>query len=482
MNKREGKKIAVMAAVIMGFMVFAFMPLASAGVTSFTVTPNTGIAGAVQLYDAYVITDGVTSINITIPAGFIAVAPTTSGVEIARVNFWNSSTKAYYGHAIITANNANPTTEVDIYGELGGVVITTTQDVDYAAGAQNTFESPLGDGSSAIIKLPTEDDEGSIKITINSTAFQLDAVMTAIKQFVRNPTVAGEYTFYADGKVAPVNIHRQPLGDLAYLKKGPYGADDYDLSIYTAPTTIGQHGALIAADYWSPDGSTVAVATIDINGDGVDEIAYLKKGPYGDEDYDLYIYTAPTAIGEHDTLLATDYWSPDGNTVAIAAIGMDKIAYLKKGPYGADDYDLYIYTAPTTIRERGTLIASDCWSPDGDTRAITAVGGGDEIAYLKKGPYGDRDYDLHVYTAPTTIREHGTLIASDCWSPDGDTRAITAVGGGDEMAYLKKGPYGADDYDLYIYTAPTTIRERGTLIATDYWAPDGQTKDISALG
>jgi hypothetical protein len=70
MNRKENKKIAVMAAVIMGFMVIAFMPLASAGVTSFTVSPATGTAGAVASYDVFVITDGVTSINITMPAGF----------------------------------------------------------------------------------------------------------------------------------------------------------------------------------------------------------------------------------------------------------------------------------------------------------------------------------------------------------------------------------------------------------------------------
>jgi hypothetical protein len=65
-----------------------------------------------------------------------------------------------------------------------------------------------------------------------------------------------------------------PAGDgtpVAYLKKGPYGAEDHDLYIYRAPTTIGQQGAYTASDYWSPDGDTRAVATIDINGDGVDE-------------------------------------------------------------------------------------------------------------------------------------------------------------------------------------------------------------------
>ncbi|MCK4733726.1 MAG: hypothetical protein KAT65_14830, partial [Methanophagales archaeon] len=87
-------------------------------------------------------------------------------------------------------------------------------------------------------------------------------------------------------------------------------------------------------------------------------------------------------------------------------------------------------TAPTTIRERGTLIASDLWSPDGNTAGITAIDingdGIDEIVYLKKGPSSDRNYDLLIYTAPTTIRERGTLIASDLWSPDGQTVDISA--------------------------------------------------------
>jgi hypothetical protein len=207
MNRKESKKIAVMAVIIVGFMLFAFMPAASAGVTSFTVSPATGTAGAVASYDVFVITDGVTSINITIPAGFIAVVPMSGGVEIARVDFWNSSTKAYYGHAIITANDTNPTTKVDVYCEFGGATATTTQDVDYTPGATNTFVANVGgDTSSAIIKLPTEAADGSIKIRINCTAFLLDAVMTSIQECVRNPLTGGDYVFSADGKAATVLI------------------------------------------------------------------------------------------------------------------------------------------------------------------------------------------------------------------------------------------------------------------------------------
>ncbi|NAT11417.1 hypothetical protein C4E22_07785, partial [ANME-1 cluster archaeon AG-394-G06] len=207
MNRKESKKIAVIAAIIVGFMVIAFTPAASAGVTSFTVTPSTGLAGAVDSYTALVTTDGVTTINIAIPAGFIAVTPTTGGVLIAEVNFWNSSTKAYYGYATIKSNIADPTGQVDIYCKFGDDEMTTTQNVNYAAGALNVFTSGFpSDTSSAIIKLPTETVEGSIEITITCTAFHLDDVMIAIKQFVRNPTTAGDYDFTADGVKETVSI------------------------------------------------------------------------------------------------------------------------------------------------------------------------------------------------------------------------------------------------------------------------------------
>jgi hypothetical protein len=225
MNKREGKKIAVMAAVIVGFMVFAFMPLTSAAVTSFTVTPTTGIADAVDSYNVLVTTDGVITIDITIPEEFLAVAPTTGGVEIARVDFWNSSTKTYYGFATITSNKSKPTERVDIYCKLGGLEATQTDvPVDYAPGASMTFESGItGDTSSVKIRLPEEGTDGSIKIDIVSTTLQLDDVMIAIKQFVRNPA-AGDYTFYAGTMEAKVSI-TAPLAYPTVYKGGLWFVD-----------------------------------------------------------------------------------------------------------------------------------------------------------------------------------------------------------------------------------------------------------------
>nr|CBH38554.1 hypothetical secreted protein, containing FG-GAP repeats [uncultured archaeon] len=276
MKRKESKKIAVMAAVIVGFMMFAFMPMASATVTSFTVTPGTGIAGAVDSYNALVTTDGVTSINITIPQGFIAVTPTTGGELIAEVTFWNSSTKTYYGSATIKSNNANPTTRVDIYCKFGGDEVTTIQTVNYAAGATNTFEAGFpSDTSSAIIKLPTEALEGSIKISINSTAFQLDDVMTAIGQFVRNPA-AGIYVFSADDGTGEVDANVE-------IRRA--GAIGPDIAIYQDGWWALKYGPennipnFQPADKWLAYGVAgwTPVAG-DFNNDGTGDIAVFENG------------------------------------------------------------------------------------------------------------------------------------------------------------------------------------------------------------
>ena len=312
MNRKESKKIAVMAAIIVGLMMFAFMPAASATVTSFTVEPGTGIAGAVDSYNVLVTTDGVTSINITIPQGFIAVTPTTGGVQVASVDFWNSSTKAYYGYATITANSANPTTKVDVYGEMqvGGEMVvyeSTGVDVDYNPGGLTQLEVQMGDGSAwANITLPTEGEEGSIKITIDCLSLDLlDDVMIAIKQFVRNPTTAGDYVFTTDdGKTATVTITASSGRSIIFSapfwfvdSTGNHIADDFfgygfagatpligdinqdgsnDIAVVDLPTwfvdTTGNHLADDTFGYGFADATPLVG---DFNQDGKDDIAVV---------------------------------------------------------------------------------------------------------------------------------------------------------------------------------------------------------------
>ena len=165
------------------------------------------------------------------------------------------------------------------------------------------------------------------------------------------------------------------------------------LSIYSAPTSIDEYGQRWPDDMLPPvDENTVAVTSVDIDGDGIDEIAYLKKGPWSAQDFDLFIYSSFSS-SEGSYLIASDFWSPDGNTVEIAAVdidgdGIDEIAYLKKGPRSEQNFDLYIYSAPTIKGQHGVYLASDFWTPDGNTVGMAAVDidgdGIDEIAYLKQ--------------------------------------------------------------------------------------------------
>ena len=290
MNRKESKKIAVMAAIIMGFMVIAFLPFASAKVTSFTVTPGTGLAGAVDTYTALVTTDGVTSIDITIPEGFIAVPPTTGGVEIARVNFWNEScptTLDYYGYCTISANNANPTTEVDVYCKFGADTAGPfTRTVDYTPGATTTIKSGfVSDTSEAKITLPTETLKGSINLTITCTSFKLDDVMIDIGQFVRNPTTAGSYDFFAEDVKETVSITAVG-GRSTVFRSGVWYADTNGDHIANVYFGYGNPGDIpLIGNFGSDDIAVVRTPT-----EGGDLVWYVDKSGRGVGPYVIFGY------------------------------------------------------------------------------------------------------------------------------------------------------------------------------------------------
>jgi hypothetical protein len=328
MNRKESKKITVMATIIVGFMVIAFMPLASAGVSNFTVTPGTGLAGAVDSYNVLVTTDGVTSINITIPAGFIAVAPTTGGVEIARVDFWNTSKGDYYGYATITSSS-DYEHEVDVYSEMqvGGDTFEygpTPQYVDYTPGGVTPFDVKVNDGTAwANITLPTETEDGRIRITIDCESLDLlQDVHIAIKQFVRNPLTACDYEFIADGVTEKVSI-TAPIGRGAVFRDGLWFVDtngdhiadqvfgygqagdvplvwdvggDNGIAIFRegmwCVDTTGDHVSDLIFGYGLPDDVPIVG---DFNRDGIGDIGVFRKGMWcidttGDHIADLVFY------------------------------------------------------------------------------------------------------------------------------------------------------------------------------------------------
>ena len=312
MNRKEGKKIATIAAIIVGLMMFAFMPLASAEVTSFSVTPSTGLVGAVDSYNVLVTTTGVTSINITIPAGFIAVPPTTGGVEIARVEFWNTSRGDYYGYLTVTADIDHPADTVVISGtfRVGGDEFEygpTPQNVNYTAGESASLKVKVNDGTAwANITLPTETEDGCINVNIDCLSLDLlQDVHIAIKQFVRNPLTASGYEFSADEKSACVAI-TGPSGRAIVFRDGVWFVDTNGNHIanqvfgYGLPKDIplvwdieGPNGIAIFRDgLWFVDttGNHVADQVFgygvagdvplvgDMNRDGTGDIAVFKDG------------------------------------------------------------------------------------------------------------------------------------------------------------------------------------------------------------
>ena len=82
-------------------------------------------------------------------------------------------------------------------------------------------------------------------------------------------------------------------------------------------------------NYWSP-GRTVGVTAIsDIDGDGADDIAYLKGGQNGASDYRLIVVSGPTLSSPGEQFLAVQEFAPDdhwldfwskGRTVQISAL------------------------------------------------------------------------------------------------------------------------------------------------------------------
>jgi hypothetical protein len=430
MNKKEGKKIGVMTAVILGFMVIAFMPAASATVTSFTVTPSTGIAGAVDSYDVFVITTGVTSINITIPAGFLAVAPPAS-VEVARVDFWNSTAKAYYGHATITSDATNPTAKVAVYCKFGADAVTKTQNMDYTAGATTTIESGFpSDDSSAIIKLANETLDGSINITINCTAFQLDAVMIAIKQFVKNPT-AGDYTFYADGKEAKVEI-KEPSGNYG---GGVRRGEVWILRTENSP------GAMVYRFAWGSH--TDVPCPGDWNGVGGDGIGVYRNGQWilrndtsaGDADY-RFNYGNPSNVP------VTGDWNKDGEDgIGVYRNGQ----WILRNDKSAGDADYrFNYGNPSDVPVTGD------WNKDGED-GIGVYRNGQWILRNYKSA-GAADYSFN-FGSPSDVPVTGD------WNGDGED-GIGVYRNGQWILRNDKSA-GAADY-RFNWGLPTDVSVPGT--------------------
>ena len=208
-GKKNGKRLVavLMAAMIMMAAMTALVPIAAAGVTSFTIDPYTDTAGATSAYNIILNTTGFTSLNITIPAGFEAVEPTETGDEIGRAYFWDSTGKNWT--LVFTAGSpASTQVEVVGYNETGassGVEIGFT--INYNPGGGANIPSPWDPSGPpyANLTLPIGTTSGSLNISMPGSV-TITNVTVSIGEFVKNPADADDYDFVAraDGEAVGV--------------------------------------------------------------------------------------------------------------------------------------------------------------------------------------------------------------------------------------------------------------------------------------
>ena len=173
---------------------------APGGVDSFTITPDKGITDVVSIYNATVnSTVAITSLNITIPKGFgVANETMQAGNTTAKVELFNA-TADWYGNVTLVANATEPTNQVDVLAWVGSdSKVSYGIYVNYSTGGTTTIQSPWGGGSVAELKMPTDTANGSLNVSLPASADIRNATIN-IRQFVRNPAVADNYVFTANG-------------------------------------------------------------------------------------------------------------------------------------------------------------------------------------------------------------------------------------------------------------------------------------------
>ena len=167
----------------------------------------------------------------------------------------------------------------------------------------------------------------------------------------------------------------------------------------------------------------------DIDGDGDEELVFIRHEVI--ENQYLHIYDEPEAIGgEINPLVASDKWigkvGTDNEITHMAAgdidgDGTDELIFIRRRPNG-NQY-LNIYYAPTVVGgEINPLVASDLWIGNiGTSTEITHMAAGDtdgdgddELVFVRQRE-NDNQY-LNIYHAPTVVNgEINPLIASDIW-------------------------------------------------------------------
>lgn len=358
-------------------------------------------------------------------------------------------------------------------------------------------------GQISIATSPAIDSDGRIYITsgagqiylLSSTGYFMWSYQTGSYACPTSITIGAAGRIYAGGARQVYAINSD--GTLCWAYENGAG---FDLDVYSP--TIGPEGQIyVGAEtniiycLQNPTPTPTPNTNLDdfritdvddIDGDGEDDLAILKKGAGGD--VNLYYYNAPVpydwtywdAFSRNPSPLARDFWIiPSGNNVIdMAPVTIDGgeggLAIIKKD--GASDLNLYLYrnlaagdwTYWDAYSRNPSPAARDFWViPSGNdalSLATLDVDGGEGLAVLKRE--GGVDENLYLYTLPAAgdwtywdaFARNPSPLARDLWIiPSGNNAIdIAAVNislppdGARELAVLTRN---AGDVNIYYYNA-----------------------------
>ena len=273
-----------------------------------------------------------------------------------------------------------------------------------------------------------------------------------------------------------------------------------------------------------PGGDVVASAGVDLDGDGEDEMAVLKRD-FG-SDMNLYIYEGLRPPSQHNKFpIAYDLWViPAGNNILLMANagdvngdGREDLAVLRK-EYG-NDYNLYIYQSPyrgdftyeAALNKNEAPLARDLWLISRGNDVVAMAGAdrdgdfkNDGLAVLRNQ---SGDYNLYVWKTPvyddltytqSLARQNGfdgpgTPQAMDLWViPTGNNLATMSP-----VQYLD-APEGkiavvngiTGDQNLYVYNLPRypdkshfdALARNPSPLARDLWIIPSGNDTVDMLG
>jgi uncharacterized delta-60 repeat protein len=269
---------------------------------------------------------------------------------------------------------------------------------------------------------------GKQGLFVYSTPLQLDGTT--------EPPVATDRSFGKSNRgsniiaMTCVDTDGDGVDEIAVIRQRPGGRQR--LEIYNPPETVGgDAGNPIASDLsfgdLNSDNNNIAMAAVDIDGDGTDEIAVVRQKQTGRQR--LFIFNAPQGVeGQAGPAIASDssfgHRDMGNNVIAITGIdidadGVDEIAVIMQRASGRQR--LEIYHAPQGVEgETGDPIATDLTFGDSTTDKNNIVIAGvdtnsdgiEEIAVVRQKTSGRQR--LEIYNAPQTVDgDTGQPILSD---------------------------------------------------------------------